>query len=53
MRQDNLLMPLDHDKLTGLRHYNPSFLNEPFDPNNKYSVPYFWEHVGLSIMTSM
>lgn len=47
MRQDNLLMPLDHDKLTGLQHYNPSFLNEPFDPNNKYSVPYFWGTLGI------
>ncbi|SUP52210.1 Spermidine/putrescine-binding periplasmic protein precursor [Weissella viridescens] len=32
MRQDNMLEPLDHRKLTGLKNYDPTFMNEPFDP---------------------
>lgn len=47
MRQDNMLEPLDHRKLTGLKNYDPTFMNEPFDPKNKYSVPYFLGTLGI------
>jgi spermidine/putrescine transport system substrate-binding protein len=34
------LMPIDKAKLPNLKNINPTYLNTPFDPGNKYSVPY-------------
>jgi spermidine/putrescine transport system substrate-binding protein len=34
------LMPIDKSKLTNLKNINPIYLNTPFDPGNKYSIPY-------------
>src|SRR5439155_25967604 len=34
------LKPIDKSQLPNLQHYDPAYLNTPFDPDNKYSVPY-------------
>ena len=34
------LKPLDRAQLTNLKNIDPVFLNTPFDPGNKFSVPY-------------
>jgi spermidine/putrescine transport system substrate-binding protein len=34
------LAPIDKSKLTNLKNINPIYMNTPFDPGNKYSVPY-------------
>jgi len=47
MKKANLLVPLDHKRLTGLKNYGPQFMNKSFDPGNKYSVPYFWGTLGI------
>lgn len=47
MRQENLLIPLDHSKLPNLKNIDERFMDLPFDPDNKYSVPYFWGTVGI------
>lgn len=47
MREENLLIPLDHSKLPNLKNIDPSFLNLSFDPENKYSAPYFWGTLGI------
>ena len=47
MKSANLLVPLDHSKLTGLKNYDKQFMNQSFDPGNKYSVPYFWGTLGI------
>ncbi|RDU36702.1 spermidine/putrescine ABC transporter substrate-binding protein [Neobacillus piezotolerans] len=47
MREENLLIPLDHSKLLNLKNIDPRFMDLPFDPENKYSVPYFWGTVGV------
>jgi len=47
MKKANLLVPLDHAKLTGLKNYDPQFMNLDFDKGNKYSVPYFWGTLGI------
>lgn len=44
MKRENLLLPLDHSKLTGLKNYDPRFMNLSFDRHNKYSLPYFFWH---------
>jgi spermidine/putrescine transport system substrate-binding protein len=47
MKEEGLLVPLDHSKLPNLKYINPRFLHLSFDPNNTYSVPYFWGTVGI------
>ncbi|AIE60177.1 ABC transporter substrate-binding protein [Bacillus methanolicus] len=47
MKEENLLLPIDHSKIPNLKYIDPRFLNLPFDPGNKYSVPYFWGTVGI------
>ena len=34
--------PLDHSALPHLTNIDPRFLDQPYDPGNRYSVPYFW-----------
>jgi spermidine/putrescine transport system substrate-binding protein len=36
----NALAPIDQAKLPNLKNINPGYLNQPFDPANKFSVPY-------------
>ncbi|WP_420062929.1 ABC transporter substrate-binding protein [Leuconostoc lactis] len=47
MKRENLLLSLDHSKLTGLKNYDPRFMNLSFDRGNKYSLPYFWGTLGI------
>ncbi len=47
MKRENLLLPFDHSKLTGLKNYDPRFMNLSFDRGNKYSLPYFWGTLGI------
>lgn len=42
MRKENMLLPLDKVQLTNFHHLKPTLLNQPFDLQNKYSVPYLW-----------
>ncbi|SEI74741.1 spermidine/putrescine transport system substrate-binding protein [Bhargavaea ginsengi] len=48
MKEDDLLIPLDHSKIPNLKNIDPYFLDLPFDPGNEYSVPYFWGTVGIA-----
>ncbi|TMH07537.1 MAG: spermidine/putrescine ABC transporter substrate-binding protein [Betaproteobacteria bacterium] len=34
------LKPIDKSQLPNLKNIDPAYLNTPFDPDNKYSVPY-------------
>lgn len=47
MKRENLLLSLDHSKLTGLKNYDPRLMNLSFDRGNKYSLPYFWGTLGI------
>ncbi|WP_050613753.1 ABC transporter substrate-binding protein [Bacillus testis] len=47
MKDENLLIPLDHSKLPNLKNIDSRFMDLPFDEKNKYSVPYFWGTVGI------
>ena len=52
MMKDGMILPLDHSKLSNLQHLDQRFLNLDFDPDNKYSVPYFWGTLGIVYDTS-
>lgn len=47
MVEKDLLLPLDYSKIKGMENIDSHFLNQGFDPNNKYSIPYFWGSVGI------
>lgn len=47
MRKAHLLKPIDHTKLKGFNQIGQQFLNQPFDPGNRYSIPYFWGTLGI------
>lgn len=47
MKEDGLLIPLDHDKLPNMKYIDERFMDLPFDPGNEYSIPYFWGTVGI------
>ncbi|WP_025729078.1 ABC transporter substrate-binding protein [Atopobacter phocae] len=47
MIKDKLLLPLDHSKIKGMEHLDKQFVGMPFDPDNKWSLPYFWGTVGI------
>lgn len=48
MKENDLLIPIDHSKLPNLKNIDPYFLDLPFDPGNEYSIPYFWGTVGIA-----
>ncbi|SEO60854.1 PotD/PotF family extracellular solute-binding protein [Paenibacillus sp. OV219] len=47
MKEENLLLPIDKSKLPNLKYIDPRYMNLSFDPNNEYSIPYFWGTVGI------
>lgn len=47
MKEDGLLLKLDHSKLPNLKYIDPRFMNLSFDQDNAYSIPYFWGTVGI------
>ena len=47
MKDEDLLVPLDYSKIEGIENIGPEFLNQSFDPNNQYSIPYFWGTLGI------
>jgi spermidine/putrescine transport system substrate-binding protein len=44
-----IFQALDHDRLPNYRHLDRAFLGQPFDPQNTYSVPYFWGTLAVGL----
>jgi spermidine/putrescine transport system substrate-binding protein len=40
LRKEGLLLPLEMEKLTNYRNLNPDYLNQYFDPDGAYTIPY-------------
>lgn len=47
MINEDMLEPLDFSKIPNYENIDPKFKNLPFDPENKYSVPYLWGTLGI------
>lgn len=45
--EEDLLQKLDKSKLTCMDKLADAVKGLPYDPNNDYSVPYFWGTVGI------
>jgi spermidine/putrescine-binding protein len=40
MARQGYIQPLDHTKLPNIGNMDPNYMNQSFDPGNKYTVPY-------------
>ena len=47
MIKDDLLIPLDYDLIPNFQYIDERYKNLPYDPENSYTVPYFWGTVGI------
>jgi len=47
MIAEGLVVELDHSLIPNLTNISPSLLNLPFDPENRFSVPYQWGTIGI------
>ncbi len=45
--EEDMLQPLDMDKIENFDELDEAVKGAPFDPNNEYSVSYFWGNVGI------
>ncbi|HEX4125630.1 MAG TPA: spermidine/putrescine ABC transporter substrate-binding protein [Tepidisphaeraceae bacterium] len=52
LRKNNLLQPIDFSKVPNLANIGPQYLHLPFDPDQKYSVPYMTGTVGIIVNTA-
>ena len=50
---EKLVQPLDKSKITIMDEIYPEVLNMSFDPNNDYSIPYFWCNAGICYDTTL
>jgi len=49
MQAAKIISPIDHAKIPNYRYIDPAFTRMPFDPGNRYSVPYLFGTTGLLI----
>ena len=48
LQRQRLLSPLDKARIPNLeQNLDPLFLGKPFDPENRYSIPYTWGTTGI------
>lgn len=47
MIKREMLLPIDYNNIPNIKYIDPKYLNKEYDPNNTYSVPYFWGTVGI------
>lgn len=47
MMGEELLQKLDPTKITCMDELSDAVKGLPYDPNNEYSIPYFWGNVGI------
>jgi spermidine/putrescine transport system substrate-binding protein len=52
MIQADMIIPLDHGLIPNMKNIDPSFVNIPYDPGRKYSMPYTWLALGIGYRKS-
>lgn len=53
LAKEKLLRPIDKAAIPNLKNIDPKFLNMPFDPDNKYTVPFMAGTVGIVVNTEL
>lgn len=51
--KEKVLHSLERSKIPNLKNIDPQFLNQPFDPGNKFSVPFMAGTVGIVVNTDL
>lgn len=51
MRKEGMLLELDKARLPNFKNLDPRQLDKPFDPGNRYSIPYLWGTTGIAVNT--
>lgn len=51
LRRSNLLVPLNHTRIPNIDNLDSRFRDMPFDPGNRYTIPYQWGTSGLGLRT--
>ncbi len=52
MIKEDMLETIDYSKLSNFKNIGNQYKSQPFDPENKFSVPYFWGTVGILYNTT-
>lgn len=47
MIKEKLVQKIDYDKISNYKNIDDKYKNQAFDPNDEYSVPYFWGTLGI------
>jgi spermidine/putrescine transport system substrate-binding protein len=47
LRREELLEPVDKSQIPNFANLGERFINQPFDPENQFSVPYLWGTTGI------
>lgn len=50
--KQNIIQPIDRQKISNFKNIDESVLNLSFDPGNKYSIPYMWGDACIAVDTS-
>ncbi|MBR4461364.1 MAG: ABC transporter substrate-binding protein [Erysipelotrichaceae bacterium] len=50
---EKMIQKLDKSKIPNLEYIDEAVLGMDFDPNNDYSVPYFWGNAGICFDTTL
>jgi len=53
MIDEGMLMELDFNVITNAKNLDPLNTNQYFDPEQKYTVPYFWGTSGFAVDTNV
>ena len=53
MIKEQLLQPINWNNVPNVKNINPRFMNESYDPEGKYAVPYTWGTMGVLYNTEM
>tara|TARA_R110001583_G_scaffold18667_2_gene74036 strand:+ start:16717 stop:17748 length:1032 start_codon:yes stop_codon:yes gene_type:complete len=51
MKRADLIQPIDKSKLKNFKNLEPTLLNQAYDPENKYSIPYLWGSTAIAVNT--
>lgn len=53
MVQENLLQKINWENIPNVANIDPRFMNEGYDPQSEYAVPYTWGTMGILYNTEM
>ena len=52
MVESKMIIPLDHSLIPNMKNIDPGFIDVPYDPGRKYSMPYTWLVLGIGYRKS-